>query len=212
MVGADSFHARIKGQGSHGAMPHLGHDPVLTAAHGIIALQSVVSRNLNPLDAAVISVTQMQAGSAVNIIPDDVTLGGTIRTFSTSTREAILGRVQQILEGTAHTMNCALELTFEQLSRPVINDTGIANHLAEVVQTSWPDLICHRDFRTLAAEDIAYFLERVPGVFFFVGSANAGRGLNFPHHHPRFDFDEEALVTGAALLAAAVTSYTQTGK
>ena len=207
MAGADSFHAQIRGRGGHGALPHLAADPVVTAAHGIMALQSIVSRNLSPLESAVISVTQLQAGQAVNIIPDDVSVSGTIRTFSTPVRDLVLNRVERILVETAEMMDCEATLSFEQMSKPVNNNPAITERLAVLIENIAPDLSCRRDFRTLAAEDMAFFLEEVPGTFFLVGSANPERRLNYPHHHPRFDFDEKALEIGAAVMASAVADY-----
>ncbi len=207
MAGADSFHGQIRGRGGHGALPHLGRDPVLAAAHSITAMQSVVSRNLSPLESAVISVTQLQAGQAVNIIPDDASFSGTIRTFTPPVRDLIFERIERILTGTAEAMDCEATISFEQLSKPVVNDPEVTDRLAVLIEKTAPDLLCRRDFRTLAAEDMAFFLAEVPGTFFFVGSANPGRRLDYPHHHPRFDFDEEALAIGAAVMASAVADY-----
>jgi len=207
MAGADSFYATIEGRGGHGALPHLVADPVLAMAHSITGLQSIVSRNVSPLAAAVVSTTQIQAGSAVNVIPDDCRFSGTIRTFDTAVRQRVLDRVEAIIEGTAATFGCSARVEFELMSLPVINDREVAarvgNHAARVL----PGLTYHRDFRTMAAEDMAYFLAKVPGIFMLVGSANAARKLTFPHHHPSFDFDEDALLTGMILMAAGVAEF-----
>ena len=207
MAGADSFFVTIEGRGGHGALPHLTADPVLAMAHTITSLQSIVSRNVNPLATAVISTAQVQAGSAVNIIPDVCRFSGTIRSFDPQVRRLVLDRVEAVARGTAETLGCTARVEFELKSPPVINDEHVARRVGARVDRVLPDLTCHRDFRTMAAEDVAYFLEKVPGLFMLVGSANAARGLNHPHHHPSFDFDEDALLTGMILMSAAVAEF-----
>lgn len=207
MAGADLFQVKITGKGGHAAMPDLAVDPLLTAAHVITALQSIVSRNVAPQDVAVVSVTRLDTGDAFNVIPDSVTLYGTIRTFRKEVREHIVNRFQTILGGVVTAMGCHAEIDVQALTTPVINDPAITEQLRTGFVSVAPDLAYRDDVNSMASEDMALILERVPGVFFFVGSANAERGLNYPHHHPRFDFDEKALVIGASLLASAVSAY-----
>lgn len=207
MAGADLFQVKITGKGGHAAMPNLAVDPLLTAAHVITALQSIVSRNVAPQDVAVVSVTRLDTGDAFNVIPDSVTLYGTIRTFRKEVREHIVDRFQAILDGVVTAMGCHAEIDVQALTTPVINDPAIIEQLRTGFASVAPDLAYRDDVNSMASEDMALILERVPGVFFFVGSANAERGLNYPHHHPRFDFDEKALVIGASLLASAVSAY-----
>lgn len=207
MAGADLFQVKITGKGGHAAMPNLAVDPLLTAAHVITALQSIVSRNVAPQDVAVVSVTRLDTGDAFNVIPDSVTLYGTIRTFRKEVREHIVDRFQAILDGVVTAMGCHAEIDIQALTTPVINDPAIIEQLRTGFASVAPDLAYRDDVNSMASEDMALILERVPGVFFFVGSANAERGLNYPHHHPRFDFDEKALVIGASLLASAVSAY-----
>lgn len=207
MAGADLFQVKITGKGGHAAMPNLAVDPLLTAAHVITALQSIVSRNVAPQDVAVVSVTRLDTGDAFNVIPDSVTLYGTIRTFRKEVREHIIDRFQAILDGVVTAMGCHAEIDIQALTTPVINDPAIIEQLRTGFASVAPDLAYRDDVNSMASEDMALILERVPGVFFFVGSANAERGLNYPHHHPRFDFDEKALVIGASLLASAVSAY-----
>lgn len=207
MAGADLFQVKITGKGGHAAMPNLAVDPLLTAAHVITVLQSIVSRNVAPQDVAVVSVTRLDTGDAFNVIPDSVTLYGTIRTFRKEVREHIVDRFQAILDGVVTAMGCHAEIDIQALTTPVINDPAIIEQLRTGFASVAPDLAYRDDVNSMASEDMALILERVPGVFFFVGSANAERGLNYPHHHPRFDFDEKALVIGASLLASAVSAY-----
>jgi amidohydrolase len=207
MAGADLFQVKITGKGGHAAMPNLAVDPLLTAAHVITALQSIVSRNVAPQEVAVVSVTRLDTGDAFNVIPDSVTLYGTIRTFRKEVREHIVDRFQTILNGIVTAMGCHAEIDVQTLTTPVMNDPVIIEQLRTGFASVAPDLAYRDDVNSMASEDMALILERVPGVFFFVGSANAERGLNYPHHHPRFDFDEKALVIGASLLASAVSAY-----
>jgi amidohydrolase len=207
MAGADGLHITVRGRGSHAALPHQAADPIVAAAALVLALQTVVSRSVPPLETAVVSVTQVQAGTALNIIPEQVTLAGTIRTFRPEVRDLVIERVNAIAAATAAAHGCEAAVRVEQLTLPVINDAALAGQLVARLRQAAPDLEYVSGFQTMAAEDVSAFLNRVPGVFFFVGSADAARGLNYGHHHPRFDFDEAALVTGAALLAAAVAGH-----
>lgn len=207
MAGADGLHITVRGRGSHAALPHQAADPVVAAAALVMALQTVVSRSLSPLETAVVSVTQIQAGTALNIIPEYVTLAGTIRTFRPEVRALVLERLQAVAAAAAAAHGCTADVTVELLTQPVINDTALAGRLLERLRQSAPALEYLTGFQTMAAEDVASFLNRVPGVFFFVGSADSARGLDYGHHHPRFDFDEDMLVTGAALLAEAVAAH-----
>lgn len=205
MAGADIFNIKLQGRGGHGAIPNQTVDPVLAAAQITTAVQSIVSRNISPLDSAVVSVTRIIAGDAHNIIPDTVAMQGTIRTMETRVRDVVVARFEEIVKGVAEAMGCSAEVNVQQLTPPLMNDAATVDRLQNGFNAIAPDLTYRNDVRTMGAEDMAVFLDKVPGVFFFVGSANDT--LNYPHHHPRFDFDEEALVIGAALLASAVGDY-----
>ena len=207
MAGADALRITVRGRGSHAALPHQSADPVVAAASLVLALQTVVSRSLSPLETAVVSVTQLQAGTALNVIPEQVALAGTIRTFKPEVRALVVERVQAVSAAAAAALGCQAEVSIEPLTPPVINDTALAERLLERFRQAAPDLEYVTGMQTMAAEDVSVFLNRVPGVFFFVGSADRARGLVYGHHHPRFDFNEDALVTGAALLAEAVAAH-----
>lgn len=207
MAGADMFTIKLVGRGGHAAMPDQTTDPLLTAAHLITAVQSIVSRNVPPKEVAVVSVTRMNTGDAFNVIPDSVTLYGTIRTFNKAVREMIVARFETLVQGVAAAMGCHAEITVQALTTPVTNDVQITERLRVGFREIAPDLTYRDDVTSMASEDMALILERVPGVYFFVGSANAERGLNHPHHHPRFDIDEQSMVIAATLLAGAVSDY-----
>jgi len=202
MAGAELFTIKITGKGGHGAMPQGAIDPVLTGAYLVNALQSVVSRNVAPLDSAVVSVTQFHGGDAFNVIPQTVELGGTIRTFKLDVRDTVLKRVEEITVQTAEAFGCKAEFTNTRLTPAVINDSRTIKIVQEAAGKVLPELTVDTSAPvTMGSEDFAYMMEKVPGCFVFVGSANAEKGLNYSHHHPKFDVDERALVNAAALMA-----------
>ena len=207
MAGAGRFTLRIQGRGGHAAMPHQTADPVMALVHTISAMQTIVSRNVDPTEAVVISTTQLAGSHAYNIIPDEASCVGTVRTFTQSVTQHVIERMTEIAESTARAAGCKADFAFEQLTLPVNNNGDIAERLAKGFATAMPDISVHPTFRTMAAEDVSLFLDQVPGVYMMVGSANAERGLDYPHHHPRFDFDEEALVIGASALTSAIAEF-----
>lgn len=208
MAGAEEFKITVTGVGGHGAIPHQTVDPVLAASQIISALQSITSRNVAPLQAAVVSVTMIHGGEAFNVIPPSVEMEGTIRTFELSVRETVLRRFEEIVRGVATAMGCTAEVSIKRLTPAMINADEIARRVQESARRVLPvaDLDTSGHL-TMGAEDMAFMLEQVPGCYFFVGSANDEKKLNFGHHHPKFDFDEAALPRAAALMAEAVTEF-----
>ncbi|MBZ0309814.1 MAG: amidohydrolase, partial [Anaerolineae bacterium] len=135
------------------------------------------------------------------------TLYGTIRTFRKEVREQMVERFYTIINGISDAMGCRTEIKVQALTTPVMNHPAVIERLRTGFASIAPQLTYREDVQSMASEDMALILERIPGVYFLVGSANSARGLDFPHHHPRFDFDEKALVIGASLLASAVSAY-----
>ncbi len=211
MAGAEILEIEIIGQGGHGAHPHETVDPVLAAAHVITALQSVVSRNLDPLETGVVSITQVQAGETFNVIPPKVFIKGTIRTFNPEVRGKVIGRVQKITEEIAGAMGCRASVGVKRLTPPLVNDPAIAEKLQNLTMRIFPDTKLDTEQKTMGSEDMAFFIEAIPGCMFFVGSNNPERGLDAAHHNPRFDFDERALTHAAALLNAATWQLLEGG-
>lgn len=207
MASAGVFDLVVTGRGGHGGLPDKAVDPVIALAQILTALQTVVSRNVPPLDTAIISVTKLRAGDAYNVIPERAEAAGTLRTFSQAMSDLIEQRFQTIASNVAAAMGCQAELMVRWLTPPVVNDPQVVEQVHKALAQAAPDLNLRTDFVTMVSEDMAYFLNRAPGLFMFVGSANESRQLNAPHHHPRFDFDEDALVIGAATLASAVAVY-----
>ncbi|MFZ5904168.1 MAG: M20 metallopeptidase family protein [Chloroflexota bacterium] len=203
MAGAEQFTIKITGRGGHGAVPNLTVDPVVAAAHIVTALQSIVSRNVSPLQTAVVSVTTIRGGSAFNVIPQEVEMTGTIRTFDLKVRERVLARFNEIVTGVSQSMGCAARIEVRKVTPALINDEAVAAKVQDVARRILPESdLDTGGYVTMGAEDMAFMLEKVPGCYFFVGSANAERGLNFAHHHPKFDVDEAALSRAAALMAS----------
>ena len=204
MAGADAFNIIIEGKGGHGAAPHLTADPIVAAAQVISALQSIVSRNVDPLETAVVSVTAIRGGEAFNIIPPKVELMGTIRTFTPDTRELVLTRFSQIVEGVSSNLGCKADIEINQLTYPVVNDEKTSLRVQAVIERMFPEAELDTTSRTMGSEDMAFMMDDIPGCFIFLGSNNSAQGLDASHHNPKFDFDEQALPRGAALLAAVI--------
>ncbi|HXF84586.1 MAG TPA: amidohydrolase [Anaerolineales bacterium] len=203
-AGAELFTIKLMGKGGHGAAPETTIDPVICAAQIVTALQTIVARNVNPLKPAVVSVTSIHAGTAFNVIPQTAELNGTIRTFDPEIRTMVLHRFEQITRAIAEAMGCTVEITLKQVTPPVINNGDVAKCVLESAQTLFPQTeIDTSPYITMGAEDMGYMQERVPGCYFLIGSANAEKNLNYNHHHPKFDFDEQALINGVALMASA---------
>lgn len=210
MAGAEIFNIKVRGKGGHGAAPHLAADPVLATAQIITTLQSVVARNIAPLQAAVVSVCTIHGGEAFNVIPQEVQLAGTIRTFEPSVREKVLERFEIIVYGLAETMGCRAEVELKRLTPAVINDAAIAARAQKITRQILPESTLETaNYITMGSEDFAFMMEKVPGCFIFIGSANEEKGLDASHHHPRFDFDEQALPRGAALMASVAVDFLQ---
>lgn len=205
MAGAEVFKVVITGRGGHGAVPHTTVDPVLAGAQVVTALQGIVSRNVAPLQAAVVSVTMFHGGDAFNVIPQSVQLDGTIRTFDPAVRELVLKRFAETVRGVSEAMGCRAEIEIQQIGPALINDADTAVTVQETARRVLPDArLDTAGYLTMGAEDMSYMLDKVPGCYFFVGSADPAKGLDAAHHHPRFDFNEEALPRAAAWMTASV--------
>lgn len=203
MASMDEIAITIEGLGGHGAMPHLAVDPIVAAAHVVTALQTLVSRETSPLEAVVVTVGTIAGGTAFNIIPDRVEMRGTVRAFTEESRKRVLQRIEQATTATAEAHRCRATVTHRFGCPPVVNDPGITavvrQAAAEVVGAG---RVQEAELWT-ASDDMAYFLQRAPGCYFNIGSRDAQRGLDAPHHNARFDFDEQALVIAARVLGGA---------
>jgi amidohydrolase len=202
MAGGDRFEVTIRGRGGHAALPHRNLDPLPAVGHILLGLQSIVSRSIAPEDIAVVSVTQVEAGHAFNVTPQEARLVGTIRTFRREVTEVVHQRFREIVTHAAESQGCTADIRIDILTTPVVNDAAHTQALRTYLQAELPQYHYHDHFTTMVGEDFAAFLNRVPGTFLLVGSAPAGEV--YPHHHPQFAIDEQVLADGAALMLAAV--------
>lgn len=211
LASADKFELTIRGKGGHGAMPHLAVDPIVVAAQMVTAFQTIVSRNVNPLESAVVSVCQIQGGEAHNVLPESVKMVGTLRAFRADVRRHIERRVREIATSVAKAGGARVQFDFFPGYPPTINNAEVAAQLRTVAaEVVGADRVTSEG-QTLGGEDMSYFLERVPGCYFFLGSANEKRGLHYSHHHPRFDFDEAALAIGVEIGARMIRQVLSRG-
>lgn len=205
MAAADEFAADIVGKGGHGAMPQAARDPIVAAAQAVVALQSIVARGVDPGAPAVVTVGAINGGSATNIIPERVSLKGTLRSYSEDVRQFLRRRVAEVLRATAEAAGCTCEFEIGAGFPVLVNDPAAV----EIVQREAIALLGEDNVRDPglmpASEDFAFFLRERPGAFAFLGAGNPGRGITSSHHSPDFDFDEAALPIGAALLARLAT-------
>ncbi len=208
MAATECFNCKILGKGGHGAMPHQTVDSVVVAAQIVNALQTIVARNVNPIDSAVVTVGELHAGTKHNVIADTAMMGGTVRYFNSNYEGFFQQKIEQIIAGICQSYGARYELEYYPQYPPVINDTRMAELVRsvaeEVVET--PAGIVP-ECQTMGAEDMSFFLQQVPGCYFFLGSANSEKNLDYPHHHPRFDFDETALAMGVEIFARCVEKF-----
>ena len=208
MGAVECFKCNIFGRGGHGAMPDQTVDSVLVGAQVVNALQAIVSRNVSPLESAVVTVGEFHAGSALNVIADTAQMSGTVRYFNPQLETFIGKRIEEILAGVCQAHGAKYDLDYWQLYPPVINNARIAQLVKSVaVDVVETPVGVVPECQTMGGEDMSFFLQKVPGCYFFLGSANPDKGLNYPHHHPRFNFDETALSLGVEIFARCVEKF-----
>ena len=206
MASSSVFTLTVQGKGGHGAAPHQAKDPILAAAHIVVALQSIVSRNTNPQDSVVVSIGQFAAGTTFNVIPDRAILKGTVRSYNQALHRQTYRRILEMAQNMATAFSCTATMETVAIVAAVVNaeePTAVVRQAATLVMGA-ENIVEHR---TMASEDMGYILEEIPGCYFFVGGGNVAKGLTYPHHHPKFDFDERAMIDGVALMAQTVADY-----
>lgn len=202
MASVDDFHITVRGKGGHAALPETCIDPVVAAAQIVVGLQTAVSRSIALTDGAVVSVTRLEAGTATNIIPETAGLAGTIRTLDEAVRARARVRVRELAERIAHAHRAEAEVRIEPGYPVLVNDeTMVARVEAAARRLGWDDDRLVTMPPLGGGEDFAYYARRIPAAFAFLGAAQADAESCHPHHHPRFDIDEDVLPLGAALLA-----------
>ena len=203
MAAVDRLKIVVHGRGGHGGMPQRAADPVVAAAHVVTALQTLVSREVSPLQSAVVTVGSIHGGEAFNVIPDEVTLLGTIRSYDHELRRSMPDRIRRIASGIAEGLGCRAVVEVNAGNPAVINDPQVAEIARRAATRVVGASKVVEPEPSMGGEDVAVYFEKVPGCFVFVGSANPARGLNQSHHSPRFDFDEDALAIGCEFLVQA---------
>ena len=203
MAGGAFFDIQVTGKGTHGARPEAGVDAALVAAQIAVALQTIVSRNIAPVDTAVLSVTQIHAGDAYNVIPQTARLGGTVRAFSREVMALVETSMRRVAEGTAQALGARAELDFRVLFAPTVNDAREAEYAAMIcTELVGADKVERHPALIMASEDFSFMLERVPGCYLNIGNGLGEGGCEV--HNPAYDFNDEALPLGAAFFARLV--------
>lgn len=207
MAAADRFSITIKGKGGHGAYPHTSKDPVITASQLVLNLQHIISRYLDPIQSAVITIGQIHGGNAFNVIADQVELIGTVRSFHEDVRLQIERDIEKIIKGTCFTNDCSYNYEYVRGYPPVVNHQDITAFLAQCAKTV-PDVTHVAECeKRMIGEDFAYYLQHVKGTFFFTGAKPDENSNTFPHHHPKFDINEKGMLIAAKTLYCAAISY-----
>lgn len=204
---ADRFDIEIVGRGTHGALPHTGVDAVVVASYAVVQLQSVISRSLDPLQPAVVTIGTLHTGGAFNVVAERVHMSGTLRAFDEAVRAGVIDRMHAVLQGVTAAHGASYTLRFSEYVPPLANHPEPTERLRCVAAAILGEEAISEGTLITAAEDMAEFLKRVPGCYFVLGARPAGAERGEPHHSPRFNIDEAALPLGTAILAAAAASY-----
>ncbi|MDI3548876.1 MAG: hypothetical protein PWR10_2528 [Halanaerobiales bacterium] len=209
----DEFDLVVKGSSSHGASPHQGIDAVLVAAQMVNALQSTISRSIDPTEPGVVTIGKIEGGYRRNIIADQVRLEGTVRCVRPEIRKQLEKKIRQIIQGISNAYGSDYELDYRHDYPPLINNqevTGLVSQISEKVVG--PENVIGVEKPTLGGEDFAYFLEKVPGCFFLLGGRNEEKGITAPHHNPYFNLDESVMPIGVEVLVRATLELLNKGE
>lgn len=201
MAASDTIEITVRGKGGHGAQPEHTIDPIVTAAQFVTSVQTVVSRKVDPLEPAVITIGSFFAGTAPNVIPEDVRIQGTVRTFNEELREAMPSKIETVLAGCCASANASYDYTYHRRYPVTSNDHSEAAYLRELAAATLGSGRVAEQPKIMGAEDFSFMLQRRPGCFFFVG-ARLDPKVDAPHHSPHFVIDESALETGVQMMVA----------
>lgn len=199
MASADYFKITVKGRGGHGSMPHQGVDAIVAASAIIMDIQSVVSREISPLESAVVSIGSFHAGTSFNVIASEAVLEGTTRCFNPQVRRTLPEILDRIVRHTADSYRATGTLEYIPMTPPVINDAAASRRAEAAITKLFGREAIYSFDKIMGAEDYAYYLEKAPGIIAFVGAGNKEKGASYPHHHGKFNIDEDALAIGTAL-------------
>lgn len=207
MAAPDAFSITIIGKGGHAGIPHETIDSIAIGTQVVSQLQQIVSRLTNPLDSLVLSVTQFHAGTTHNVIPDSATIGGTVRSLRNELRKQTAERIEKIVKSITEAYGASYTFTYEYGYRPVVNEEVVTRHVESTALKLLGKECVVRLQPTMAGEDFSAFLQKAPGTFFFIGAGNEEKGIIYPHHHPRFTIDEDALPIGVSIFVSSVLDF-----
>lgn len=207
MAASDRFELEIFGKGGHGAAPHETIDSIVVASQLVSKLQQIVARRVNPLKSAVVTVGSFHAGNAFNVIADSAKLTGTVRTFNPEVRDFIEKEIERMIEGECLSSGATYKFTYERGYDALYNHINETRFFVNTMEQVYDPKLIFAGEPTMGGEDFAYYLQKVPGTFFFTGAGNPEIGANFPHHHPRFDIDERAMLIASKALVAVTLRY-----
>jgi len=207
MAAVDEFDLIIKGIGGHAALPQYSIDPIYISSQVISALQSIISRNLDPIDTGVVTIGSIHGGTNFNIIPPEVKLQGTVRTFDKATRKDIKKRFFKIVNGVTKSLGGSAEIDYRHMIAATIND----NKMCDLMWSAGVSVLGKKNvvvFKpVMGGEDMSLYLEQIPGCFAFLGFENPKKGVMYPHHHPKFWLDEDILPAGIEIFYRAAERY-----
>lgn len=204
MMGSpDTFVVEITGKGTHAAMPHQGIDAIATGSQVVTNLQHIASRNVDPMDNIVVSVTQFHAGTTHNVLPEKAELNGTVRTLNPELRDRVPELMERVIKGITEAHGATYTFSYQRGYRPVINNEEITRVIEETALELFGDELVEHTPASMGGEDFSGFQEKAPGCFFLVGAGNEAEGIVYPHHHPRFTIDEAALPIGVKMFTHA---------
>lgn len=206
MASTDEFFIDITGRGGHGGMPHETVDSIVAASALVMQLQTVVSRSVDPLRPAVLSIGTINGGFAQNVVAEKTRITGTVRTFDEATRALIRRRIEDMSRQVAETYGASAEVDYLVGYPALVNHESEAERFFRVAPAALPGFAVEKAVPLMPAEDFAYYVRERPGCFMLVGAGNTEKGFVYPHHHPKFDFDESAMKASAALLIAMAES------
>jgi len=207
MASVDAFSIHVEGKGGHAARPHDSVDSIVIASGLVGQLQQIVSRRVSPLHPAVVSIGKIQGGSAFNVIASRTMLEGTVRTFDPEVRTLIEEEIRTIAEGAARSSHATIRVDYMNGYPSLVNHSAETSIVREAVSSTLPEVVIVDLEKRMGAEDFAYYLQHKPGTFFYVGARGEDERTHFPHHHPRFDIDERALVLSAKAFLSIVGRY-----
>lgn len=203
----DEFEVKFTGKGGHAAQPHMTTDALVIAAQYVVLLQDIVARNVDPMNAAVLTVGKIESGDRFNIIAENAKLVGTVRTFDQNERDMIEANIKKYAEHIAAMHDATAVVNYKRLTEPVNNEEQSAQLVQAVAREAFGEETVQDNVPTMGGEDFGYYMTRIPGAFATVGAKNVAKGTDFPHHNARFNVDEDALVRGAELYAQYAVAY-----